>query len=107
MVSIIPAFSDGQWLAAATAFELQWVSDDGGKQILNLVRRGRRPEAWAIELFGEVLGRTGEWEDEPQPSSRDEAFFARCRWASPADAAAFAQEHLGGTLTLLNAPMAN
>ena len=36
----------------------------------------------AVYDDGEVLNREGKWEWEPQPSSRDEDFLARCRFAS-------------------------
>ena len=37
-------------------------------------------QSWAIRQFGACLNKNGEWIDEPQPSDRDEAFFANCRW---------------------------
>lgn len=41
---------------------------------------------WAVRSRGEVLGRSGEWEWEPMPSSRDAAFLERCRYATPQEA---------------------
>lgn len=41
---------------------------------------------WAVRHNGEVLAKTGQWEWEPFPSSRDEAFFKRCRFESPLEA---------------------
>ena len=41
---------------------------------------------WAVRHGSKCLNQSGEWEYEPQPSSRDDAFFARCRFASTADA---------------------
>lgn len=38
---------------------------------------------WAIRRNGECLNKAGEWEDEPLPSSRDDAFLSRCRWSTP------------------------
>lgn len=35
---------------------------------------------WAIVEHGCCLNKSGEWELEPIPSSRDDAFYARCRW---------------------------
>lgn len=35
---------------------------------------------WAIVESGSCLNREGKWEIEPQHSSRDEAFFQRCRF---------------------------
>lgn len=52
--------------------------------------RGRGVIRWAVysEPMGYALNRSGEWEWEPQPSSRDDAFFARCRFATPEEALA-------------------
>jgi hypothetical protein len=33
-----------------------------------------------------VLNKLGEWEFEPLPSSRDDDFLSRCRYATPIDA---------------------
>lgn len=41
---------------------------------------------WAARHQGCCLNREGELEDEPQPSSRDEAFLDRCRFGSAAEA---------------------
>ena len=41
---------------------------------------------WKVSLLGDCLNRNGEWEYEPIPSSRDDAFFARCRFASVEEA---------------------
>jgi hypothetical protein len=35
---------------------------------------------WAVRQWSECLNGSGEWEDEPNPSSRDDTFFARCRF---------------------------
>lgn len=47
---------------------------------------GRDIVRWAIRhgegAGSDVFTRDGEWEWEPQPSSRDDAFFARCRFAT-------------------------
>lgn len=37
-------------------------------------------DVWAVRKSGWCLNRDGEWEYEPIPSSRDDEFFARCRW---------------------------
>lgn len=42
--------------------------------------RGRE-DKWAIRQNGRCLNKDGEWEYEPMPSSRDEDFFARCRFS--------------------------
>ena len=41
---------------------------------------------WAIREGGLCLARDGNWEYEPIPSDRDEAFFARCRFSTIAEA---------------------
>ena len=53
-----------------------------------------RPTQWAIREGGMVLTKKGEWEYEPQPSSRTKAFLARSRWGSAEKAIAFAMKHL-------------
>ena len=37
-------------------------------------------EKWAVRWHGRCLTKTAEWEYEPLPSSRDDAFYARCRF---------------------------
>jgi hypothetical protein len=37
-------------------------------------------ERWAVRRAGDCLTRDGTWEYEPMPSSRDAAFYARCRF---------------------------
>lgn len=53
--------------------------------------QGRGVVRWSIRRVGDncCLNRDGRWEYEPQPSSRDDAFFARCRFASLDDAVEF------------------
>lgn len=46
------------------------------------IRRGEKPVLWAIRENGFCLNKDGEWEYEPQPSSRDDEFFDRCRFAT-------------------------
>ena len=38
---------------------------------------------WSVKLGGNCLNKSGEWEWEPMPSSRDDEFLARCRFESP------------------------
>jgi hypothetical protein len=42
---------------------------------------------WAVRLFGACLNRDGDWEDEPLPSNRSDAFKQRCRFATAQEAA--------------------
>jgi len=45
---------------------------------------------WAVRWMGRCLTHDGEWEYEPQPSSRDDAFYARCRFDSLEEAVTLA-----------------
>lgn len=42
---------------------------------------------WKVTRGPCVLAKDGEWEYEPQPSSRDDEFYARCRYDTYDDAA--------------------
>lgn len=44
------------------------------------------PDKWAVRRGSECLSRSGEWEWEPLPSSRDDDFLARCRFDTAAEA---------------------
>jgi len=46
-------------------------------------------DKWAIRETGCCLAKDGEWEIEPMPSNRDDAFLERCRWDTAIDAYAF------------------
>lgn len=51
--------------------------------------------AWAVRYGGsdrECFNRLGEWEEEPQPSDRDNAFYNRCRWSDFGEAMTAAQK---------------
>jgi hypothetical protein len=39
-------------------------------------------ERWAVRRNSACLNKDGEWEYEPLPSSRDDDFYARCRFES-------------------------
>ena len=88
--------TDEEMLACATEFTL--IPYDlrhrvpGSINELRIAFRGGN--AWAIICHGNVLNHDNEWEYEPFPSSRDEEFFARCRWPTARDAIAFAQQHM-------------
>ena len=43
-------------------------------------------ERWAVRRLSQCLSREGKWEYEPMPSSRDDAFYARCRFNTLEDA---------------------
>lgn len=46
------------------------------------VRQMRGPDMWKVEKSGENLNKQGEWEHEPLPSARDDAFLERSRFSS-------------------------
>ena len=54
-------------------------------------RYGKGPILWAVTCLSRCLNKSGEWEHEPQPSSRDDGFIARCRWTSLTEAIAAAE----------------
>lgn len=49
---------------------------------------------YAVRQTGCCLSRKGEWEREPIPSSRDDAFMARCRFDSWEAAALAIERHV-------------
>lgn len=76
------------------------VGADGSLYVtLERVRRRGHPDRWAVRRWGSVLARTGEFEHEPMPSSRDDAFFERCRFETVADALAVWREHVARART--------
>lgn len=56
------------------------VNTDRGMWTIEVVLTNDREGHWAIRRLGACLNRKGEWEHEPQPSSRTKAFFKRCRF---------------------------
>ena len=56
-------------------------------------RRSSSGRLFAVrcQRTGEVANKTGEWEHEPTPSNRDDAFIERTRWTDWEDAAYMAQ----------------
>jgi len=51
-------------------------------------------EKWAVRQLSRCLNKEGEWEWEPIPSSRDDAFYTRCRFDSLDEALEKAEETL-------------
>lgn len=49
-------------------------------------RQMRGPDMWKVERSGENLNKSGQWEHEPLPSARDDAFLRRCRFKSAEEA---------------------
>ncbi len=52
--------------------------------IIRRVRQRDGAHLWAIRSGACCLNKSGEWEDEPIPSSRDDAFISRCRFDTAA-----------------------
>lgn len=91
--------SDVEMLAMASVFDLIPYDPKGiaGLMIrqLRVERRQLDPETWAIVSDGNfVMNHEGEWEYEPFPSSRDDAFLVRCRWPTAHEAIQFALSHM-------------
>ena len=51
-----------------------------GGETIEEVTQSNGDLLWAVRHNGNCLNKEYEWEYEPRPSSRDTAFFARCRW---------------------------
>lgn len=47
---------------------------------IELVPQMDGPDRFAVRFRGRCLTRLGEWEIEPMPSSRNDAFLKRCRF---------------------------
>lgn len=60
--------------------------DAGDDVRIELVEQRDGAIKWAVRLHGSVLNCSLEWEYEPTNSSRDDAFYARARYATPEDA---------------------
>ena len=65
---------------------------DGTDIHIDLVR-GKGGDCFAVRRGGAVLANDGEWEYEPMPSSRDDDFLRRCRYATLADAIFAYEKH--------------
>jgi hypothetical protein len=73
---------------AAVLFDLEssvtaaCLKDVGGGSMVEAVRRKQRDGSslWRVKWLSNVLNKHGEWEYEPIPSSRDDAFIERCSW---------------------------
>lgn len=46
---------------------------------------------WKVSHYGGTLNKDGRWEVEPQPSSRDDEYYARCRYDTYEEAEAAAK----------------
>jgi hypothetical protein len=54
--------------------------------IIQRVMQIAGPDLWAVRHAGSCLGKDGEWEYEPMPSSRNADFLSRCRFESAKEA---------------------
>lgn len=73
--------NDADMLAMATTFEVY--DDPKARRTIRVDARKQRdgPTLWVIiDDIRNVWNKLGEWEYEPQPSSRDDEFIARTRW---------------------------
>ncbi len=74
-VRALSAAGHEQVVAKVTEYEI----DDS--ICVERVKQRAGSDKWAVRrLGGEVLNKQGEWEYEPMPSSRDDAFIERCRF---------------------------
>lgn len=64
----------------AREYELRDGRNGGMEIMLCCVANMKGPDRWAIRKGRYCLTKSGEWEYEPMPSSRDEAFFSRARF---------------------------
>lgn len=69
-------------------------TEDRTAEIVIMERPGRDCIRWSIndKTCDSVLTRDGDWEYEPIPSSRDDEFYARCRFDSFNEAVNFLQK---------------
>jgi hypothetical protein len=79
----LDVLSDHDLLAAAVTFIFYPPGTDtdsieGHHSGVSVVWRGL--DMWAVTQEPHCLNSTGEWEYEPSPSNRDDAFLARCRF---------------------------
>ena len=95
----VDGMSDQDLLRCATEFDLGCVGQCFGVGCLRVfVRRceGHRmpmsPMWKVVNELGYVLGQHGDWLHEPQPSSRNDAFYAEYRYATLAEAFAAVRE---------------
>lgn len=82
--------TDAKWMKFATRFTVPYAPKYGGSKTADIERRDQRDatQLWAVKDGSCCLAKDGEWEYEPLPSSRDEEFIARCRYATKEEALA-------------------
>lgn len=75
---------------SCTRFEFQPSTGTGRFDEITIESRdGFDGRVWCIKRYGNCLGKDGEWEYEMQPSSRDNEFKRRTRWATAEEATLF------------------
>ena len=81
--------SGQMWLAKMIAWELvPETSQCAGDEIRLERRDGFSGRRWTVAQRGYVLNKNGEWEWEPQPSSRTDEWLETVRWSTPEEACA-------------------
>lgn len=65
---------------------------DVGRGVVTLEAVGS--DLWVIRMGGSCLNKALQWEYEPTPSGRTDAFSQRCRWSAPEDAIKSWEEYL-------------
>lgn len=75
--TLLPAVIEMAERAARFSWPLHRKNEEVNVE-LAVQRDGSR--LWAIRYRGDVWTREGEWEWEPMPSGRDDAFLKRARW---------------------------
>jgi len=85
-----------RWIAKVVKVEVAGGERPEEKLYVELRRQRDGSRMWVVTQFTSgVLNKDGEWEYEPQPSSRDDAFIARTRWATFDEALAAAIRRRG------------
>ena len=70
----------------AAGIQIKSFEIDDNWSIVKTSKKGE-PETWCIRnMFGTCLNKSGDEEEEPSPSNRDEAFLSRCRFSSAKEA---------------------
>lgn len=70
-------FAVSEYTIYPTGYHATEIPSDKYHFVITVKDRGK---GWAVCWMGDVLNRSGEWEWEMQPSSRDDDFFQRCRF---------------------------
>lgn len=73
----------------AVAFEIEETIDPMRDRTVRVeeVLQSKGPALWAARTITACANRDGQFEREPRPSNRDDAFIARCRFATKEEAA--------------------